>query len=364
MLSSTMTIAMAQASPLATAVIASNSGALAAVTTLTLGRVAASGSLSRVSRPNTLDQRRNFFEVVQHGEEAYRLFFGQNPKKLGPGLRLNLPLLHDFRRVDLREGTISVSSLDAFTKDNVPVTLSGSLFYKVNNAYAACFNVQDYKGAVRHLGTSVARSVIGNFDYEEINSDRNRINELLRKMIDSQIDNWGILCTRFEIQEFAPQNENVKRLLELQMEAERKRRENDLNTAASIRTAEGSKASEILKSEGLLAAARNAAEASFTERVRQADAIKYSIEAEATAKALEIETIAKVMGGDVSAATKFLLEAKRIEQLKAIAEGHNNSSYFYPNSNSESTSSIVPMLALDTFSQASKVKSANPTTDA
>lgn len=117
----------------------------------------------------------------------------------------------------MREGTIRIKELHAYTKDNVPVTITGTLFYRVVNSYKACFNVQDYLDSTTQLGTrsdlsfgrsqlcltlvfySAARSVMGQFDYDDINSDRNSINQSLAKTIHESADNWGLSCMCFEL---------------------------------------------------------------------------------------------------------------------------------------------------------------------
>lgn len=219
----------------------------------------------------------------------------------------------------MREGLIPVDELHAYTKDNVPVTITGSLFYRATNSYKACFEAQDYYRAVQQLGTSAARAVIGQFEYDDINSDRNAINSSLCKIIDESCSSWGVTCTRFEIQDFRPQNDHVEKQLELQVAAERTRRENDLNTRSKLRTAEGEKEALVLKSEGELAATKNAA-----------DANKYRINAETDSRTRLIDETVRALGGNHEIASNYLIEMNKIEQLSAMATGPNNITYFLP----------------------------------
>ena len=59
-----------------------------------------------------------------------------------------------------------------------------------------------------------------------------------------------IFRTKFEIQQFVPQNEKVQRQLELQMEAERRRRQQELDTMSALNIAEGNRKTTVLESEG------------------------------------------------------------------------------------------------------------------
>src|SRR3989338_471731 len=92
-----------------------------------------------------ITNKREFFTTIHQGNEGYRLFLGKNPVKLDPGIHWAFPLIHTVMKVDMREGSIGIEKLNAYTKDNVSVLISGSLFYKVTDSYNSCFKVQDYR---------------------------------------------------------------------------------------------------------------------------------------------------------------------------------------------------------------------------
>jgi regulator of protease activity HflC (stomatin/prohibitin superfamily) len=50
----------------------------------------------------------------------------------------------------------------------VPVTVSGSLFYRISDGYKACFAISDVQNNIRNTGTSAVRSVIGHFTYDQV----------------------------------------------------------------------------------------------------------------------------------------------------------------------------------------------------
>lgn len=122
--------------------------------------------------------KRPFITVA---EICYREFLGSNRIELSPGLRINIPIIHTLHRVDKRESGIDITNLNCFTKDNVPVIISKTLFYKIENAEKACFEVVNYPKAVCAVGSSSTRAVIGRFDYDETIKERNELNlELLK----------------------------------------------------------------------------------------------------------------------------------------------------------------------------------------
>ncbi len=257
-------------------------------------------------------QKRSFFTVINQAEVAYREFLGKNRIKLNPGLRVNLPIFHNLYRVSLKEHFVGLDNQAAYTKDNVPVTVSGTVFYKVVDAEKVCFTIGQPVMAVKSVGESSFRAVIGKFDYDEIIADRNNINTEMLKVLGKTTVDWGINTTRLEIQNFGPQNQEVARQLERQMQAERARRENDLQAQADIRSAEGAKQIAILNSEGLLIAAKN-----------KSDALKYELSATSSGLAEQIESLAEKFNGDTVKAGEYLLEMKRLEHLGKMAEKDN-----------------------------------------
>ncbi|KAJ3048206.1 hypothetical protein HK097_010766 [Rhizophlyctis rosea] len=273
-------------------------------------------------------QKRTLITIVEQGFQGMRLSLGKDPVKLEPGIHLQIPVYHTVRKIDMRERSLPIKDLIAFTSDNVPVTIEGSLFYQVRSAHDALFNVSNYAENIYRIGASAMRSTVGRFDYDSIIADRNAINVELKSNIGNATKEWGIDCTRFEIQNFSPSNRDIQRQLEQQMEAERNRRKQVLDTEAAVNVAEGMKRKTILESEGMLQAQKNQADGNFVQAVKMAEARRRGMELEAEGLALQIRNLAESLGGDEKLAVQTLLEMKKIEQMRAIAEGTNNTIYF------------------------------------
>ncbi|KAJ7698860.1 stomatin family protein [Mycena metata] len=296
---------------------------------------AASGSRIRAS--GVIVPRRTFLTIIQQGKEGWQLSLGRDPQRLAPGLHINIPIYHSLNKIDLRESSISIPNLPGYTADNVPVLCSGSLFYRIVDGYKACFAISDVQNNIRNTGTSAMRSVLGHFTYDQVIGDRNELNKRLNIVIGSSIVNWGVECTRFEVQSFQPANREVERQLELQMEAERNRRKQLLDTQAQINVAEGQKQRVILESEAHLAAKSNEADAAFKTVVREAEARQQQALMEATALAQQIDGVAAAVTAPGSQpgpaerreALSALIELRRLEQLRAIANGTGNATYFF-----------------------------------
>jgi regulator of protease activity HflC (stomatin/prohibitin superfamily) len=282
-----------------------------------------------VSNYQSKTTRRNFIVIVHQAEVGFRELLGTNRIRLLPGIRLNIPIIHTFYRVDMRERKLDMVDMELYTKDNVPVICSGTLFFKVIDPEKALFNISNYITSTHAIGVSAVRSVVGNMDYDGITAGRNVLNKLLTENIGKGITQWGVECCKFEVQEFYPKNKEISRQLELQMEAERRRRENELNTHAKIFSADGEKQSSILESEGKLIAAKN-----------NADGVKYKIDTETTALCNQLNEVSKLLG-DHYQASRFILEMTKIKNLGKIAENNSSKTYFMPHDSM--LSKIVPI---------------------
>jgi regulator of protease activity HflC (stomatin/prohibitin superfamily) len=294
---------------------------------------------------------RGFYRIIDQNYIAYRELLGTNRVKLDAGIRLKLPFFHTLRIVDMREQPITIDDINCYTQDNVPVKIGGTLFFRIIDAEKALYGISQYKSAVHEVGRSAVRSIVGQNDYDTMIRERNSVNGGLHTNASESIKNWGIECTKFEITTFGPQNIEVARKLEIQMEAERNRRENELNTRAKVNTAggekdsailsaegkkqaaivraEGEKQASILESEGKLASAKNNAEGGYILQQRIADAKAYEIERKAHATAELLQQIGEVVGP--KEAVHFLLKQQEYEAIKSIAEGPNSKVYFMQN---------------------------------
>jgi len=277
--------------------------------------------------PTLSPLRRNFFTIVNQGFEAYRLTLGQNPTKLSPGIRWRIPLLHQVQKVDMREIGLNLPEMTAYTKDNVGVRLSVTIFYQVDDIYKACFGVSDYIHAIMNVGNSTIRSIVGTLEYDSIISDRNKINGLLSSVIGTSIDQWGISCKKAEVQNFGPLNSGIEKQLEKQLEAERSRRQTLLDTQAKVNVSDGERQSMVLISQGELASAQNKASAHLVLEQKKAEAKKYTVDQETLALTNQVEQMTKSLGSG-ELAVKYLLTQRRFAELQAIAKGPNNSVYF------------------------------------
>jgi regulator of protease activity HflC (stomatin/prohibitin superfamily) len=169
--------------------------------------------------------------------------FGRYRKTLEPGMNFIIPFIDRVKpMIDLREQVVSFLGQPVITEDNLVVLIDTVLFFQVTDPRAADYEIVNYIQAIEQLTATMLRSVIGSMDLEQTLTSRDKINTLLRGVLDDASGKWGIRVTRVEIKAIDPPK-SVKDAMEKQMRAEREKR-------AAILTAEGVRQSKILTAEG------------------------------------------------------------------------------------------------------------------
>jgi len=192
---------------------------------------------------------------VRDYERIARFRLGKFEGMKGPGIVIAIPIIHSTEKVDTRVEVLDISRQTNITKDNVPLSVDVLVYLRVDvaNAERSVLEVEDYRYAVRGLATTTMRAVIGDMALDEVLSQRDRINELIRTRLDTETERWGIKVTNVEIREVDPPSD-VQDAMNQQMNSERERRAAVLQAdgikEAAITVAEGEKQAAILKAEG------------------------------------------------------------------------------------------------------------------
>jgi regulator of protease activity HflC (stomatin/prohibitin superfamily) len=171
----------------------------------------------------------------------------------GPGLVLLIPGVDRPVMVDLREQVREIPHQISITKDNAPISIDFLWYYKVLDPSESIIQVGNFELAAQGMATTTLRSVIGGIPLDDVLSEREHINNMLRTRLDEVTERWGVKVTNVEIREIIPPRE-VQEAMNRQMSAERIRRavvtESTGTREAAINVAEGDKQSNILKAEG------------------------------------------------------------------------------------------------------------------
>ncbi len=164
------------------------------------------------------------FRVLWEYERGVVFRLGKLTRAKGPGLIFLVPYgLERMRRMDLRIVALDIAPQDTITKDNVSVTVNAVVYFRVTNPAKAVVEIEDYYFATSQLAQTTLRSVIGQSELDQLLAERERINEIVRDIIDEGTDAWGIEVTGVEIKDIDLPKE-MKRAMAKQAEAERERR--------------------------------------------------------------------------------------------------------------------------------------------
>jgi len=165
-----------------------------------------------------------------------------------PGWRIVLPVFQSMTKVDMRIKAVDVPTQKAITKDNISVSVNAVIYYKVADAGKVILEVENFYYAVSQLAQTTMRNVVGEVELDELLSQREKISDKIRTVVDATTENWGVKVDNVELKDIGLP-EDMERTIAKQAEAEREKR-------AVIIQAEG----EVMASENMAKAARILAE--------------------------------------------------------------------------------------------------------
>jgi len=163
-------------------------------------------------------------KVMMEYERGVIFRLGKLIRAKGPGLVFVMPFgIERLKKMDLRIIALDIAPQDTITKDNVSVTVNAGVYFRVADPVKAGVEIEDFYYATSQLAQTTLRSVIGQSELDELLAERERINEIVREIIDEGTDPWGIEVTGVEIKDIGLPQE-MKRAMARQAEAERERR--------------------------------------------------------------------------------------------------------------------------------------------
>jgi regulator of protease activity HflC (stomatin/prohibitin superfamily) len=258
-------------------------------------------------------------KTVPQGDRWTVERFGRYTRTLESGLNLIVPFIDQIgRKINVMEQVLDVPAQTVITRDNAAVIADGVVFFRVDNAASAAYQVRNLEEAIINLTTTNLRSVIGSMDLDETLTNRQRINDVLMSIVDEATNPWGIKIIRIEIRDLRMDAE-LQQAMNLQMIAERRRR-------AQVTEANGRREAEILQAEGDKQAAILRAEGQRQAAFLEAEAREREAAAEAQATRVVSEAIA---AGDIQA-VQYFLGLKYVEALQHIGQGDNTKLVMIP----------------------------------
>lgn len=162
-------------------------------------------------------------KIADPWDRAVVLRLGKFNVLKGPGLFFIVPVIDTIPYwIDTRVITTSFKAEKTLTKDTVPVDVDAVLFWKVLDPRKAALEVADYKSAISWASQTALRDVIGKTMLSEMLEGRDKISNLLQKIIDERTEPWGINVNSVEVKDvlIPPALEDA---MSMQAQAERER---------------------------------------------------------------------------------------------------------------------------------------------
>jgi regulator of protease activity HflC (stomatin/prohibitin superfamily) len=176
-------------------------------------------------------------KIVTEYERGVIFRLGRLIGAKGPGLFLIIPFIDKMMKVDLRVVTMDVPSQEVITKDNVTVRVNAVVYFRVVDPEASVVKVLDHIRATSQISQTTLRNVLGQSELDELLSQREKLNQMLQKIIDEHTDPWGVKVSTVEIKEVELDQE-MKRSMAAQAEAERERRAKIIHAEGELQASE------------------------------------------------------------------------------------------------------------------------------
>lgn len=190
--------------------------------------------------------------IVNQYERGIILTLGTYSYTLGPGLKLVVPIFQRVIKVDIRINTLDIPKQEIITKDNVAVSINAVVYFQVKKAEDAILKVRDFSYAVSQYAQTALRDVIGGVELDQLLTDRQKISNEIKAIVDAETVDWGIDVTGIRLQDIAVPD-NMKRVMAKQAEAERERRATIIRAQGELTASENlKKAMENMSASGAI----------------------------------------------------------------------------------------------------------------
>ena len=257
----------------------------------------------------------NAIRIVPEYQRLVVFRLGRTVGDKGPGIVFLIPVVDRAVKVDLREQVREVPHQTSITKDNAPISIDFLWYYKVLDASESVIQVGNFESAAAGMATTTLRAVIGGIILDDVLSEREHINNMLRTRLDEVTERWGVKVTNVEIREIIPPRE-VQDAMNRQMSAERIRRavvtESTGTREAGINVADGEKQSNILRAEGEKQSAILRAEGEKSAQLLRAEGFSaaldkiYSVAQNIDSKTMTLQYFEALKTLGISPSTKYI----------------------------------------------------------
>jgi regulator of protease activity HflC (stomatin/prohibitin superfamily) len=176
--------------------------------------------------------------ILKEWERAPVLTLGRFSGIKGPGIIYVTPIISKIPVViSTRIQAVAFKTEATFTKDNVPINADSVMYYQVIDPQKAVLNIENFAGSTSLSAQTTLREVLGKYAFDEILSEREKIGESAREIIDEKTEHWGVKVSAVEIRDvIVPQA--LQEAMSRQASAERERRSRVTLALAEVEAAQ------------------------------------------------------------------------------------------------------------------------------
>ncbi|MBL8195908.1 MAG: slipin family protein, partial [Blastocatellia bacterium] len=121
--------------------------------------------------------------------------------------------------------------------DSVAIRVDAALWYRVVDPARATINIRNYPTAIHQIAQTTLRNVIGQHLLDEVLKERDKINDILCKIVDTATAAWGIKIEMIEMKEVEIPA-NMQRAMAREAEAVREKRARIIKAEAELEASE------------------------------------------------------------------------------------------------------------------------------
>jgi len=126
--------------------------------------------------------------------------FGKYRTTLAAGLNFIVPFLDRVaHRLSILERQLPEFKISVITRDNVEVDLETTVFYRILDASASVYRIDNINSALHTAATSIVRTAAGRLELDDLQSSRDSMSQEIEKNHKDAAEIWGIEVTRTEI---------------------------------------------------------------------------------------------------------------------------------------------------------------------
>jgi len=134
----------------------------------------------------------NPYRPVQQGNVGLVTKFGRFSRAVDPGLVKVNPLSERLISIDVKMQIVEVPQQSCMTKDNVSLTLTSVIYYRIISPHKAAFGISNIRQALIERTQTTLRNVVGARVLQDVIERREEIAQDIRNIVEEIAEGWGV----------------------------------------------------------------------------------------------------------------------------------------------------------------------------